>query len=254
MNKKTFNQLVNEALEQSFSGWDFSFLEGRLEEENIPWDYLEIVHKMVKDAKNLLDMGTGGGEKLASLSPLPPNSYATEAYLPNVPVAAERLNPLGVPVLAVEDEENRLPFKDNTFELVINRHESYNPSELNRIIKPGGRFITQQVGGKDNIQLNEFLQDQVQAEYGHWNLAYAIKALEEQGFTILQKMEYFPKFIFKDIGAVVYYLKVIKWQISGFDVNLYKDKLKNMHDYILKNNGFECRSHRFLIEARKPEK
>ena len=254
MKNKKFEELVNEALEQSFSGWDFAFLENRIEEEAIPWDYLEIVHKMLKDAKNLLDMGTGGGEKLASISPLPPKSFATEAYLPNVPIAAGRLNPLGVPVLAVEDEEKRLPFKDNSFELVLNRHESYHPAELKRIIKPGGRFITQQVGGKDNIQLNEFLQEEVHLEYASWDMAFAVQALEEQGFVILQKKEAFPKFVFLDIGAVVFYLKVIEWQIKGFSVELYKEKLKTLHEKILENNGFECFSHRFLIEAIKPEK
>ena len=253
MKTRTFEQLIDEALEQAFSGWDFSFLEGRLEEEDIPWNYLEIVHNMVKGAHNLLDMGTGGGEKLASISPLPPHSYATESYLPNVPIAAGRLNPLGVPVLAVKDEEDLLPFKDNTFELVINRHESYHPKELKRIIKPGGHFITQQVGGKDNIQLNKFLQEEAQSEYASWDLAYAVQALEEQGFKILQKKEYFPKLVFKDIGAVVYYLKVIEWQIKGFSVDLYREKLKDMHEMILKNDGFECFSHRFFIEALKPE-
>jgi SAM-dependent methyltransferase len=156
-------------------------------------------------------------------------------------------------VLAVEEEEDRLPFKDNTFELVINRHESYHPSELKRIIKPGGRFITQQVGGKDNIQLNGFLQEKIELEYVSWDLEYAVQSLREQGFVILQKKEAFPRFVFKDIGAVVFYLKVIEWQIKGFSVEVYREKLKALHEMIQQNNGFECFSHRFFIEAVKPE-
>ncbi|MNJ78400.1 hypothetical protein D3C77_761450 [compost metagenome] len=33
---------------------------------------------------------------------------------------------------------------------MINRHEAYSVQELNRILKPGGLFITQQVGGQNN--------------------------------------------------------------------------------------------------------
>ncbi|WP_365845908.1 hypothetical protein [Clostridium sp.] len=40
------------------------------------------------------------------------------------------------------------PFEDNTFDIVINRHESYCVSEVKRILKTDGIFIAQQVGGK----------------------------------------------------------------------------------------------------------
>ncbi len=45
----------------SFSGWDFSHLDGRWQEGGIPWDYGEIVREFLQDSMELLDMGTGGG-------------------------------------------------------------------------------------------------------------------------------------------------------------------------------------------------
>ena len=48
----------------SFSGWDFSHLDGRWQEGGIPWDYGEIVREFLQDSMELLDMGTGGGEFL----------------------------------------------------------------------------------------------------------------------------------------------------------------------------------------------
>ena len=53
----------------SFSGWDFSHLDGRWQEGEIPWDYGEIVREFLQDSMELLDMGTGGGEFLLTLRP-----------------------------------------------------------------------------------------------------------------------------------------------------------------------------------------
>lgn len=37
--KKTFDELFYEALKTPFSGWDFGFIENRIENESLPWDY-----------------------------------------------------------------------------------------------------------------------------------------------------------------------------------------------------------------------
>ncbi|TWM62046.1 hypothetical protein CHCC14814_3869 [Bacillus paralicheniformis] len=51
-------------------------------------------------------MGTGGGEFLSKLGPLPSSAYATECYFPNVPVAKERLTPLEVQVVQIDNDED----------------------------------------------------------------------------------------------------------------------------------------------------
>lgn len=96
---ESFDRLIAEAVEAPFAGWDFSYLDGRRTEVALPWDYGARVRAAISDANSLLDMGTGGGEVLAALAPLPPSAYATEAYPPNIPVARERLGPLGVTVV-----------------------------------------------------------------------------------------------------------------------------------------------------------
>lgn len=93
------------------------------------------------------DAGYGNrrGELLSRLRPFPEIVCATEAYAPNVPIAKERLEPLGVRVMAIQDD-NSLPFGDAGFDLVLNKHESFSPTEVRRILRPGGTFLTQQVG------------------------------------------------------------------------------------------------------------
>ena len=95
-----FERLLAAAEAYTMEGWDWNALEDRYVEAGPPWDYRAEVTALLPTAHALLDMGTGGGEFLSSLAPLPPECWATEAYPPNIPVAAARLRPLGVRVVA----------------------------------------------------------------------------------------------------------------------------------------------------------
>jgi SAM-dependent methyltransferase len=249
---KEFDRLVEEALSKSFSGWDFSYLEDRMVSESLPWDYEIILHSKLDETRTMLDMGTGGGELLASLQPLPPLCVATEAYLPNVPVAYNRLRPLGGIVVMVQPEEDLLPFQNSAFDLISNRHESFNAGEVFRLLKTGGCFVTQQVGGRDNIELNEYFEEKASFEYANWDLKTAMDQLKKEGFEILDYQEAFPRTIFKDIGAVVFYLKIITWQIADFSVERCYPRLLEMHSWIRQQGQFVAHSHRFFIYAHKP--
>jgi SAM-dependent methyltransferase len=245
-----FDQLVGEAEAAPFSGWDFAYLRGRWREDAPPWDYRADVLGRLPDVSRLLDMGTGGGEFLASLGRLPAYTAATESYTPNVPVARRRLGPLGVDLFTLESD-SALPFPDQHFDLIINRHESYDPAEVRRILRVGGTFLTQQVGGDDNARLNEVLGAPL--PLNHWSAADASRELADAGYVIVRQLEAFPETCFFDIGAVVYYLKVISWQIEDFSVEGYRDALRRLHAQIIAEGGLTTHSHRLLIEARRPD-
>ncbi|MCA9867879.1 MAG: class I SAM-dependent methyltransferase [Anaerolineae bacterium] len=245
-----FTRLILEAEQAHFSGWDFSFLKDRLVSETPPWDYRRIITGAMTDANSLLDMGTGGGEFLATLLPLPPHTCATEAYPPNIPLARRRLEPLGVRVVEFQDDD-RLPLSGEMFDLIINRHESYCPSEVWRVLKPGGRFITQQVGGRDNIELNEQLGADVDPEYIDWNRQQATEELGAAGFHLSFQEEALSRTVFQDIGAVVYYLKAVPWQIPGFTVDFYRNRLRDLHARMEAGYPLVTHSHRFLIQCVK---
>ena len=66
------------------------------------WGYRGMVQKRMKGIDSMLDMGTGGGEFLASLKDLPAKTYATESYVPNILIATARLEPLGVKVVPLK--------------------------------------------------------------------------------------------------------------------------------------------------------
>lgn len=250
INKDLFDRLIADALAQEFSGWDFSYLSGRMVEQRPSWSYRQMVQAQAGEVDALLDMGTGGGEFLSSLQPLPPNTFATEGYPPNVPIAKARLEPLGVQVVPIQSDEE-LPFADERFDLVINRHESFWPLEIHRILKPGGKFITQQVGGSNNLRLNELIQERVEHEHSDWNLNEAVYWLENAGFQIFDQREEYPETVFTDIGAVVFYLKVISWQIPDFSVAKYFNRLVAIHNLIQQTGHLVVNGHRFYLEVEK---
>jgi SAM-dependent methyltransferase len=250
-NKTLFERLIREALDQDFSGWDWSYLNGRMVESPLGWDYRQIVFERSRAVQSLLDIGTGGGEFLAALQPFPPQTFATESYPPNILVAQRTLEPLGVKVIGMR-EEDPLPFEDSSLELVINRHDGLAAGEVFRVLKPGCSFITQQVGGENHIQINEFLQDKVDFIYSYWTLDYAVQELLRSGFQVLDQRDEKPETAFLDIGALVFTLKIISWQVADFSVEKYYDKLAVIHNQIQEQGKFVVKSHRFLIEARKP--
>jgi SAM-dependent methyltransferase len=249
--KELFDFLISEA-EKPFSGWDFSYISetGRVDSEPLLWSYTSEILPRIRRVQSLLDMGTGGGEYLSMLQPLPSDTYATEGYEKNIPIARNRLEPLGVTVVAVHDDD-ALPFENHRFDIIINKHESYSAKEVYRILKPNGLFITQQVGGSDQADLNERLGADKDFGYSHWHLDYAIQELVDAGFQILKKAEQFPYTRFYDVGALVYYLKAVPWQIPDFTVETYFDRLCQLHNEIQKNGFIQFTSHRFFIVAKK---
>ena len=250
-----YDQLVNEALEASFEGWDFSFVRGRVVESELPWDYRSIVEGHLAGADSALDMGTGGGEFLAALSRLPAGMYATEQYEPNVAVARARLEPLGIQVLYIEEEteppfSRHLPLESGSIDVVINRHESYTPTEVARVLRSSGVFVTQQVGSVDEITLMQFFE-QRSARIGNWNLESAVLELEHAGMTVEYADEQIGTTRFFDVGAVVYFLRAIPWLVEGFSVERYDEQLRRLHARILARGYFETEMHRFVVTARK---
>ena len=255
---------MREAQGQAFRGWDFSFLAGRMVDGAPGWDYAAIVRSKLRRVASLLDLGTGGGEFLGSLQPLPARTCATEAYAPNVAIVAARLRPLDVWLIATEpardnsltlnvrDEQDRsLPFRDESFELVINRHEAYAPTEVHRVLQRGGTFVTEQVGGEHHGELRSLLGAEVPRP-ARWDLEAAVKQLETAEFHIIDALESFPSTTFGDIGTIVYYLKAVPWVVPRFSVERYRDRLLELHRLIEARGSVVVRGHRFYLDASRP--
>jgi SAM-dependent methyltransferase len=249
--KDSFDDLIQDGLSLPISGWDFSSIKNRSKEHRPLWNYHALAHSHMHGITSILDQETGGGEVLSSLTPFPPHTWATESYPPNIPIAKKRLEPLGVQIISSYTISS-IPLPDSSLDLVLNRHGGYSPGELFRLLKPGGIFLTQQVGGQNCIHLNELLQDQVEFEYSYWTVDLITRQLKDAGFGLLTTMEDFPVLEFFDIGALVFYLRIVSWQIADFSIDKYRNKLRGIHQEILANGPLKVNEHRILVEAQKP--
>jgi SAM-dependent methyltransferase len=147
------------------------------------------------------------------------------------------------------DHSNKLPFEDTFFDLVMNRHDFYKPKEVYRILKPEGYFITQQVGDRNAIELNEWFN--ARRCESRWNVEQATSDLIKCGFSIEAQKETITKTRFYDVGAVLLFLKVICWQIPDFKIKSYYDRIVELHNRIETDGFYDCCCHRFIIVSKK---
>jgi len=230
-----------------FSGWDFPGIQLRELESGLPWDYEGVVRNHAAEPRNVFDLGTGGGERLARLRPqLPERIVATEEWDVNAPVAFRRLAPLQVHV--VRAKSVRLPVKDASFDLVVDRHEEFDPEEVARVLAPGGSFVTQQVGQHDWIELRRFFPRMI--EFGDQRSAYS-KAFLRRGFAV-ESVEHDRRVAYPSLGELTFMLLVTPWTIPDFDVERDLDALLAFESEQLAEDGVVVTECRYLIRARKP--
>ena len=232
-------------------GWDFSHIQGRYSQpEELPWDYRETILTYLKPEMKLLDIDTGGGEFLMSLNHPAGNTAATENYPPNVELCRETLLPLGIDFRPA-DCKQQLPFPDNSFDLVIDRHGDLHASQIHRVLKPGGFFITQQVGAENDRELVELLCGDTPLPFPDQYLTTVSRMFRDAGFRVLEEAEAFRPIRFFDVGALVWFARIIQWEFPGFSVDTHLEGLLRAQHILDKNGTIDGRIHRFLLVAQK---
>lgn len=232
-------------------GWDFSPIQGRFDEErDLPWRYRDVVRSYLREEDRLLDYDTGGGEFLLSLGHPPARTAATEGYPPNVRLCREALTPLGIDFRPCGDP-GAIPFPGGHFDLILNRHGSFCPGELFRLLRPGGVFITEQVGEDNDRDLVQRVLPEVEKPFPHLNLTEQRAAFEAAGFQILQGEEAFRPIRFFDVGAFVWFARVIQWEFPGFSVDRCFEGLWAMQEDLERDGVIQGTIHRYLLVARK---
>ncbi len=252
---RSFESLVAEGASVPLDGWDFSWFDGRATEERPPWGYAQMVAERLRLASAALDVQTGGGEVFAWALEhnwaRPLLLAATESWPPNVVLARRRLEPLGVQVAHVDDCEP-FPFDDGAVDLIVSRHPVRTDwREVARVLRPGGTYLSQQIGAGSNKELSDFLM--VSQPVGvPRKVATVTKEAEGAGLEIRDLREATLRVEFFDIGAVVHFLRKVLWTVPDFSVERYRDRLLALHGIIERNSSFVCHSERFLVEVTKP--
>ena len=247
----TFEELVAEGASAPTEGWDFSWFEGRATEERPPWGYARLMAGLMAGATAALDVETGGGEVIATVAPRPPLLVATESWPPNVAVARDRLLPLGVHVVAVADAP-ALPFRAASFDLVVSRHPVIVLwEEIARVLRPGGTYLSQQIGAGTNRELTEFMTGPRPGNPSR-SPERAHAAAQAAGLVVRDLRACALRVEFFDVAAVVCFLRKVRWTVPDFTVDAYLGRLRAMHDLIRRDGSFVSTAQRLLVEAHRP--
>ncbi len=233
-------------------GWDFSHIEGRYhsEDDNLPWDYKKLIEKYVKPTDKILDIDTGGGEFVLSLGHENSLLTVTEGWKPNVEFCMQKLSPLGISVYEMTDYSD-MPFEDGSFDVIINRHGSFNAEEIFRVLKKDGYFITQQVGEDNEREIVELLLPGNEKPYPGMNLAVQKKVFEFAGFTTIEEGEAFLPIEFYDTAALVWFARIIEWEFAGFSVEKCFDELLKIDELIKTTGKISGNIHRYMLVMQK---
>jgi SAM-dependent methyltransferase len=257
---RSFEELIAEGESVPTEGWDFSWFDGRASEARPPWSYAKLLAARMGalagvPGASALDLQTGGGEVLATVPAGPPTLIATESWPPNLDVARRNLAALGATVVAMGDELDDLPFDDASFDLVVSRHPvGIRWDELARVLKPGGTYLTQDVGHGSVGELTEYLMGpQPEPDGPTRDPKWSVQNAEAVGLTVTDLREFRGRMEFCDIAAVVYFLRKVIWIVPDFTVAAYLDRLRALHEQIEANGPFIATSVRFLLDATAPD-
>jgi SAM-dependent methyltransferase len=247
----TFEGLLAEGESVPVEGWDFSWFHGRATEERPSWGYSGLMAERMSRAETALDIQTGGGEVLAGIPRPPRLLVATESWPPNLEIARGNLRPIGAFVVRSADDSG-LPFASEIFDLVVSRHPNITVwDEIARVLRPGGTYLSQQVGAGSNRELTDFMMGPRPVGAGR-SVQRAVALATAAGLTVADLREEALRVEFNDVAAVIVFLRKVIWTVPDFSVNRYRDRLAALHQQIQEHGPFLSHAQRFLIEARKP--
>lgn len=240
-----FDALLDEAAAVPLDGWDFSWFAGRATEERPSWGYASLVADRLSHAGTALDVQTGGGEvfawSLAHAARPPKLSVAVEEWQPEV--AAHKISHM---VKAAG-----LPFRAAAFDLVVSRHPvDTDWCETARVLRPGGLFLSQQIGAGTNRDLSEAMLGPL-PEPDRQHPEQIRAAAEAAGFEVLDVRGERLRLEFFDVAAVAHFLRKVIWTVPDFTIEKYRPQLRAVHDEIGATGRFVSHSTRVLVEARK---
>jgi SAM-dependent methyltransferase len=145
-----------------------------------------------------------------------------------------------------------LPFCDASFDLVTSRHPVVVLwDEIARVLRPGGTYLSQQIGPGTNRELTDFLMGPQPVNESR-SAAKARIGAEGAGLEVVTLRLCALRVEFFDIGAVVHFLRKVHWTVPGFTPEAYDGALRRLHAQIGRDGSFVSTAQRLLVEARRP--
>jgi SAM-dependent methyltransferase len=157
-------------------------------------------------------------------------------------------------VVQLEDvARGSLPFPDASFGLVTSRHESFVASEVARVLRPGGAFLTQQTGGDYGDFYDALGLERPAAPPREWDLRLAVEQLERAGLRVTDSAEGAEATTFADAGALAWYLRAVPWVVEAFATATHRPHLEQLQARVDAEGPITLLQPSFWLKAVKPE-
>ena len=114
--------------------------------------------------------------------------------------------------------------------------------------------MTQQVGAENDRELVELLlPEQTQFPFPEQYLNLTVEKFRNAGFGILEQQECYRPIRFFDVGALVWFARIIEWEFPGFSVDRCMPNLIRAQEMVESQGYVEGSTHRFFLAAIKSE-
>jgi SAM-dependent methyltransferase len=189
-------------------GWHWPGMRTRM--DDLGWVYTDVLREHVGPNDRVLDVGTGGGEIFSEVAR--PQDVALDFKMSMLEVAREHL-----PCPLVAGDQRALPFAGDSFDVVADRHCGVEPREVLRVLRPGGRYVTQRPG--NNICQNIFdafgwgtngdlWRGQAAANNEtYWDVAACAAFYEDAGCEIVRREEAYVDYEFLNEESLAFWLR-----------------------------------------------
>ena len=176
-------------------GWDFSKIKYDVI-DNSEFVYFDEINKNVDKNTILLDIGTGGGEKL--INQISNNCLIKVGtdFSDEMIKAAKRNIDKKNNIKVFKMNSDKIQFPDEFFDIVCARHTPFNANEIYRVMKQQGKFFSEQIDEDDCFELKKMFH----RGQGYNVKIKLIKKIEEE-----MKKENFSEVKFFDIIQYEYY-------------------------------------------------
>lgn len=238
-------------------GWDFSRVRSHI--DPTPWDYLELCESWLDETDHVLDLDTGGGEKFIGLAAHFGTGVGTDSSADQIAVCQENLPAhLAGKVTFVEtDARDLMGLSDESFDKVLNRHGVFSLTEVWRVLKPGGVFLTQQVGDRNTLNVFQAFGYEDAADYWKsrgdsprsWDDVE--RELEESSFQTLSSGEYNVDYYFDDVESFVFWLKAVEIPYP-IEAHQHSGVIAEFISANTTKDGIKTNEHRRLLVLRRP--
>ena len=109
----------------------------------------------------------------------------------------------------------------------------------------------EQVGSDNDRDLVKKVLPDAEIPFPDLNLLIQAKGFEKAGFKILQADEAYRSIEFYDVGAFVWFARIIEWEFPGFSVDNCFDKLLLLQSEIENTGKISGTIHRYMIAVKK---